>query len=163
MRKVVAMLVAVAVLSTAATAVLVWQLVRSGHTSPHPEISAYTRGQLVRVEPYRFCDVYDITKCDGTGVSAQLRVTPGDKIQLSLPEGIAKAPWVLLRSYEDGGPEQVEEFRPGSRVAVTIPPVDPQRGKLTGFAVMLPTLVRDEEGNEFPWPHAEWSVSTVWA
>lgn len=162
MKKVVAMLVAVAVLSTAATAVLVWQMSRD-HGPTHPEISAFTRGQLVRIEPYRYCDVYDITQCDGTGVSAELRVTPTDQIQVSLPEGIAKAPWVLLRSYEDGGPEQVEEFKPNSRVAVTIPPVDSQRGKLTGFAVMLPTLVRDEEGNEFPWPHAEWSVSTVWS
>jgi Protein of unknown function (DUF2771) len=33
---------------------------------------------------------------------------------------------------------------------------------LTGIAVQLPTLVRDENGNEFPWPHAEWSVATVW-
>ena len=44
----------------------------------------------------------------------------------------------------------VEEFRPDSTLAVTIPTVDPQRGKLTGFAVQLPTLVRDEAGNEFP-------------
>jgi hypothetical protein len=41
--------------------------------------------------------------------------------------------------------------------------VDPHRGRLTGIAVELPTLVRDEQGNEFPVPHAEWSVSTVWS
>ena len=37
------------------------------------------------------------------------------------------------------------------------------RGRLFGFAVQLPTLVRDEAGNEFPWTHAEWSVRTAWA
>ena len=45
---------------------------------------------------------------------------------------------------------------------MTIPTVDAQRGRLTGIAVQLPTLVRDEAGNEFPVPHAEWSVRTVW-
>ena len=47
-------------------------------------------------------------------------------------------------------------------LAVTIPTVDPHRGRLFGLAVQLPTLVRDEAGNEFPVPHAEWSVRTVW-
>jgi hypothetical protein len=26
----------------------------------------------------------------------------------------------------------------------------------------LPTLVRDDKGNEFPWTHAEWSVKADW-
>jgi len=45
---------------------------------------------------------------------------------------------------------------------VTIPTVDPHHGKLLGLAVQLPTLARDSDGNEFPLPHAEWSVRTVW-
>ena len=56
----------------------------------------------------------------------------------------------------------VDEFRPDTKLAVTIPTVDPHRGRLFGLAVQLPTLVRDEAGNEFPVPHAEWSVRTVW-
>ena len=40
--------------------------------------------------------------------------------------------------------------------------VDARFGKLTGIVVQLPTLVRDEAGNEFPVPHAEWSVRTTW-
>ncbi len=159
----VAILVALTVLSAAGTGYFVWRSMSADRGPHHPEISAYTRGQLVRVGPYRFCDVYDITDCDESGASGRLRVDPRDQIQLSVPTDIARAPWVLLRSYEDGGPEAVEEFRPESRLAVTIPPVDPRRGKLTGFAVMLPTLVRDEAGNEFPWPHAEWSIETVWS
>ncbi|MGH3582830.1 MAG: DUF2771 family protein, partial [Mycobacterium sp.] len=54
-------------------------------------------------------------------------------------------------------------FRPGTTLAVTIPTVDARFGKLTGLAVQVPTLVRDEAGNEFPLPHAEWSVRTVWS
>ena len=34
-------------------------------------------------------------------------------------------------------------FRPGTRLAVTIPSVDPQRGRLTGIVVQLLTLVVD--------------------
>jgi hypothetical protein len=79
-----------------------------------------------------------------------------------VPPAIAKAPWLLLRAYEDSESPVVDEFRPDTRLAVTIPTVDAQYGKLTGFVVQLPTLVRDEAGNEFPLPHAEWSVRTVW-
>ena len=80
---------------------------------------------------------------------------------LSVPQPVARAPWVLLLAYEDGG-STVSEFRPNQRLAVTIPTVDPHHGKLLGLAVQLPTLARDSDGNEFPLPHAEWSVRTVW-
>jgi hypothetical protein len=152
-KKVLAALLTVAVLTSMATGVLIWRLTRDP-APQHPEISAYTHGQLVRVGPYRFCDVFEITKCD---------VTSRDPVQLSVPPSISRAPWVLLRAYEDSGDSVVEEFRPNSRLAVTIPTVDPRRGRLTGIAVQLPTLVRDEQGNVFPWPHAEWSVRTVWS
>ena len=82
-------------------------------------------------------------------------------MQLSVPTAIARAPWILIRAYESGG-SAVDEFRPDTKLAVTIPTVDPRRGRLTGIVVQLPTLVRDEQNNEFPWPHAEWSVATVW-
>jgi hypothetical protein len=49
-------------------------------------------------------------------------------------------------------------FRPGTRLAVTIPPVDPQRGRLTGIVVQLLTLVVDPSGELRDAPHAEWSV-----
>ncbi|MGH3676596.1 MAG: DUF2771 domain-containing protein [Mycobacterium sp.] len=160
MKKLVAVLVTVAVVASAATAVLIWRLTR--HPAPeHPEISAYTHGQLARVGPYRYCDVLQITKCDVPGTFGELVVTSRNPVQLSVPPSISRAPWVLLRAYEDSD-ELVEAFPPG-KLAVTIPTVDPHRGRLTGIAVQLPTLVRDEAGNEFPWPHAEWSVRTVWS
>ena len=161
MKRVVAVLGVVALLACAGTAVLIWRLTREPHPQ-HPEISAYTHGQLVRVGPYRYCDVFEITKCDIPETTGELVVTSRDPIQLSVPPSIARAPWVLLRAYEGSDGPVVEAFPPNVKLAVTIPTVDPHYGKLTGVAVQLPTLVRDEQGNEFPWPHAEWSVRTVW-
>jgi hypothetical protein len=160
--KVLAILVSVAVVAAAATGALIWRLTRDP-APQHPEISAFTHGQLVRVGPYRYCDVLKITQCDVPETIGELVVTSRDPVQLSVPPSIARAPWVLLRAYEGSGDSVVEEFRPDTRLAVTIPTVDPHRGKLTGIAVQLPTLVRDEQNNEFPWPHAEWSVRTVWS
>jgi len=160
-KRVVAVLGVVALLACAGTAVLIWRLTREPHPQ-HPEISAYTHGQLVRVGPYRYCDVFEITKCDIPETTGELVVTSRDPIQLSVPPSIARAPWVLLRAYEGSDGPVVEAFPPNVKLAVTIPTVDPHYGKLTGVAVQLPTLVRDEQGNEFPWPHAEWSVRTVW-
>jgi hypothetical protein len=112
------------------------------------------------VGPYRFCQVLNPTDCVIPADQGELPISGGYPIQLSIPSAIAQAPWVLIRAYEDA--DVIEEFRPGTRLAVTIPTVDAQRGRLTGFAVQLPTLVRDQDGNEFPVPHAEWSVRTVW-
>jgi len=40
--------------------------------------------------------------------------------------------------------------------------VDPLRGRLTGVAVQLLTLVLTQNGELHELPHAEWSVRTVW-
>ena len=157
MKRVLASLAIVVVVASIGTGVLVWRL----HKAPErPEISAYSHGDAARVGPYRYCEVLNPTDCEEPGAQGELAVDARHPVQLSVPPSIARAPWVLLRAYE--GADVVEEFRPDSRLAVTIPTVDPQRGKLTGIAVQLPTLVRDEAGNEFPVPHAEWSVRTVW-
>jgi hypothetical protein len=159
-KRIVALLATVAVLASAATGLLIWRLTRTPGPE-HPEISAYTHGQLVRVGPYRYCDVLKITECEIPRTVGELVVSSRNPVQLSVPSAIARAPWILLRAYESSD-SVVEEFRPGTRLAVTIPTVDPRHGKLTGIAVQLPTLVRDEANNEFPWPHAEWSVRAVW-
>ena len=92
----------------------------------------------MRVGPYRFCDVLQITRCDIPETVGELDVTSRDPVQLSVPPSIARAPWVLLRAYEGSGDSVVEEFRPNSKLAVTIPTVDPRRGRLTGIVVALP-------------------------
>ena len=159
MKRLVAVLATVALLAAIGTGVLVWQLSR-GHTEQLPEISAFSHGSLTRVGPYRYCQVFNPTDCVVPAEQGELSVTARSPVQLSIPEAIARAPWVLLRAYEDD--DIVEMFRPDTTLAVTIPTEDPERGRLTGIAVQLPTWVRDEAGNEFPVPHAEWSVTTVW-
>jgi uncharacterized protein DUF2771 len=157
--RVLAALAIVVVVASVSTGVLIWRLTQ--HPPPeHPEISAYSDGQLVRVGPYRYCEVLNPTDCETPGTDGELTVGPRHPVQLSVPTAIARAPWVLVRSYEGG--DAVDEFRPDTKLAVTVPTVDPHRGRLFGIAVQLPTLVRDEAGNEFPVPHAEWSVRTVW-
>jgi hypothetical protein len=158
-KRVLAALAIVVLVASVLTGVLIWRLVQDPPPK-HPVISAYSHGQLVRVGPYRYCAVLNPTDCDTPRTDGELKVDPRHTVQLSVPAEIARAPWVLVRSYE--GSDIVDEFRPDTKLAVTIPTVDPHRGKLFGIAVQLPTLVRDETGNEFPVPHAEWSVRTVW-
>ncbi len=160
MNRVLAALAIVVVVASAMTGVLIWRLAQSPPPK-HPEISAYSHGQLVRVGPYRYCEVLNPTDCETPKTDGQLAVDSRHAVQLSVPPEIARAPWVLVRSYE--GSDVVDEFRPDTKLAVTIPTVDPHRGRLFGIAVQLPTLVRDQAGNEFPVPHAEWSVRTVWS
>lgn len=161
MKRVAVVLACVTLVASLFTGALVWQLSRAPQQK-YPEISAYTREQLVRVGPYRYCDVFVITNCDTPKTVGTLVVNWRDPIQLSVPPAIARAPWVLIRAYEGDAEPAVSEFRPNATLAVTIPTVDPRLGRLTGIAVQLPTLVRDAQNNEFPWPHAEWSIATVW-
>jgi hypothetical protein len=161
-KRVVAVLTVVAVLSTAATAALIWQLTRH-HEQDLPEISAFTSGVATVVGPYYYCDVLDLNDCREPGVQGELAVRERDPVQLSVPSTIAEAPWRLLRVYEDPANTTQTVYRPESRFAVTIPTVDPQRGRLTGIAVQLLTLVQDENGEVFELPHAEWSIRMAWA
>jgi Protein of unknown function (DUF2771) len=159
----IAVLLAVlVVLASAAAGVGAWVLVR-GHESQHPEISAYSRGQLTRVGPYRYCNVLDPNECETPETQGELRVNSRDPVQLSVPLAIGQAPWWLLQVYQDAANPTTTFFRPGSRLAVTIPTVDPHQGRLTGIAVQLMTLVVDRTGELHGVPHAEWSVRTVWS
>ena len=97
MKRVVAVLVTVALLSMVGAGVLVWRLTRD--RSPElPEISAFSHGHLTRVGPYRFCQVFNPTDCVVPASQGELPVTGRHPVQLSIPESIARAPWVLLLS-----------------------------------------------------------------
>lgn len=160
MKRVVAVLALVALLASSGTAVLLWQLAR--HPGPQlPEISAYSHGHVTRVGPFRYCEVLNLNACQTPGEQGELRVDKRDPVQLSVPTAIGRAPWRLLLVYENPMDTTVSVFPPNTRLAVTIPTVDPNRGRLTGVAVQLLTLVlADGELQELP--HAEWSVRTVW-
>jgi len=156
-----ALLAVVVVLACAAAGVGAWALTR-GRVQLHPEISAYSHGQLTRVGPYRYCKVLDLNDCQTPQAQGELRVNTRDAVQLSVPQAIGRAPWWLLRVYEDAVNPTTTFYRPGSRLAVTIPTVDPKHGRLTGIAVQLMTVVVDRAGQLHGVPHAEWSVRTVW-
>ncbi|MCV7430592.1 DUF2771 domain-containing protein [Mycolicibacterium bacteremicum] len=161
MKRGLAILAVVALLATAGTVALVWQLSKEPHSS-FPRISAYSHGETVRIGPYFYCNVENLDDCENPETTGELTITTRSAVQLAVEPAIAKAPWWLARTYEGADAAIVQEFRPDTTTAVTIPPVDALYGRLTGLVVQLPTLVRDEAGNEFPLPHAEWSVRTVW-
>jgi hypothetical protein len=155
-------MVAVTVLiASAGAGVSAWLWVRHGGPS-HPEISAYSHGQLTRVGPFMYCNVLNLNECQNPQTQGTLTVDERDPIQLSVPSVIGSAPWRLVQVYENPIDTTTTLFRPDARLAVTIPTADPQRGRLHGFAVQLMTLVQDERGELREVPHAEWSVKTVW-
>ena len=157
----IALLAVLVLLACTAAGVGAWALAR-GRSPQHPEISAYSHGQLTRVVPYRYCNVLDLNDCQNPQAQGELKVNARDPVQLSVPPAIGRAPWWLLRVYEDAVNPTTTFYRPGSRLAVTIPTVDPTRGRLTGIAIQLMTVVVDQAGQYHGVPHAEWSVRTVW-
>jgi hypothetical protein len=148
------------VLALAAAGLGAWLLAHD-QASPRPEISAYSHGHLTRVGPYLYCNVLDLEDCQTPQAQGELPINTRDPVQLSVPAAIGRAPWRLLCVYEDPANTTTTVFRPGSRLAVTIPTVDPERGRLTGIVVQLMTLVLDTAGELRGAPHAEWSVRTV--
>ncbi len=123
-----------------------------------PQISAYSRGETARVGPYFFCNVVNLNDCVRDGTQGALRVDDRDPVQLSVPASIGRAPWRLLKVYEDDRNTTATVFKPGSRLAATIPTLDKQRGRVVGVVVQLLTIVRDQNNAEFELPHAEWSI-----
>ena len=161
MKRVLAVLGAVVVLAIAGTAVGVWRL-HSAQGDRLPEISAYSHGHSVRVGPFQYCEVLNLDDCKEPRNTGELAVRKDNPVQLSVPSAVARAPWRLLRVYENPIDTTVTYYAPKTTLAVTIPTLDPNRGRLTGLAVQLLTLVQDQDGQEFALPHAEWSISTVW-
>lgn len=162
MKRFVAVLSTLVVLASAAAGLGAWRLARN--SSPQrPQISVYSNGQLVRVQPYIYCKVLDLNDCQLTKTQGELAVNSRNPIQLSVDSVIGRAPWRLLRVYQDSADTAVTVFRPDTTLAVTIPTVDPQLGPLNGVVVQLLTLVVDPTGRLHDVPHAEWSVRLRWS
>ncbi|MBY0388251.1 MAG: DUF2771 domain-containing protein [Mycobacterium pseudokansasii] len=157
----VALLAVVVLLLSVGAGFGAWLLVRDSGPQ-RPEISAYSHGHLSRVGPYMYCSVLRLDECETPQTQGELPVNERDPVQLSVPQAISRAPWRLLQLYEDPADAAATIFRPDSRLAVTIPTVDPHRGRLTGIVVQLLTLVVDPASGELrEAPHAEWSVRLV--
>lgn len=161
-RRFIAIVLALAVVVAAAGGGITGWLLLRDHSPEHPEISAYSRGQLTRVGPFVYCNVLNLNDCQTPQAQGELDVDDRDPVQLSVPGQISGAPWRLMQVYDDAKDPIITTFRPDTRLAETIPTVDPKRGRLTGFTVQLLTLVVDENGELRDAPHAEWSVRTVW-
>jgi len=152
---------ALVVLAAAGAGAGAWLLVRQPDTAL-PEISAYSDGETVRVGPYLYCNVINLNDCVKNATQAELSVSERDPVQLSVPTAISRAPWRLLRVYEDEKNTTTTVYRPDTQLAVTIATVDPQRGRVVGLVVQLLTLVQDQNGELRDLPHAEWSVKLNW-
>ncbi|MCG5431147.1 DUF2771 domain-containing protein [Mycobacterium sp. MYCO198283] len=159
-RRTALVLLALTLVSAVVTGAWVWTTLRDAPPR-YPDISVYSRGDTVRVGPIKYCRV-DLSDCRAPGQEGTLRVAHDKPVQLSVDHAISEAPWRMLRFYEDGGDPVENSYPPNSRLAVTVPTVDPQRGRLQGIGVYLPTLVLDPRGEIAEVPHAEWSVRTVW-
>ncbi|OBK51414.1 DUF2771 domain-containing protein [Mycobacterium kubicae] len=151
------LVVAVVVVLAIGAGVGTWMLVRQRGPRP-PVISAYSHGHLARVGPYLYCNALNLNDCQEPQAQGELPVSERYPVQLSVPEAISRAPWRLLQVYEDPANTTATLFRPDTRLAVTIPTVDPHRGKMTGLVVQLLTLVVDPSGDLRDVPHAEWSL-----
>lgn len=149
------------VLASVGAGVGAWVLTRHDGTA-RPEISAYSHGETVRVGPYLYCNVINLNDCAKSSAQAELSVSEREPVQLSVPEDIGRAPWRLLRVYSDERNTTTTVYRPDTRLAVTIPTVDLQRGRVVGLVVQLLTLVQDQNGELHDLPHAEWSVKLAW-
>ncbi len=161
-RGAVALVAALVTLASLGAGFGTWLLVRQPGPQ-RPEISAYSHGHLTRVGPYLYCDVLNLNDCQTPQTQGELPFNENYPVQLSVPDAISRAPWRLLQVYDDPANTTTTMFRPGSRLAVTIPSVDPQRGRLTGIVVQLLTLVVDnsqvnDTATVRAVPHAEWSV-----
>lgn len=161
MKRVVAAIVAaVVLLGSVSAGVSVWLLTRNAGPD-FPEISAFTHGELTRVGPYYYCNVLNLTECTQPESQGELQLSTDHPVQLSVPASIGRALWSLQQYYEDPN-NDTESLMPPGTLAVTVPSVDPQRGRLTGIVVRVPTRVILPTGEEQFVPHAEWSVRTVW-
>ncbi|HKH50270.1 MAG TPA: DUF2771 family protein, partial [Mycobacterium sp.] len=84
MKRVLGALAVVVVVASVLTGVLIWRLAQ--HPPPeHPEISAYSDGQLVRLGPYRYCEVLNPTDCETPRTAGEITVDPRHPVQLSVP------------------------------------------------------------------------------
>ena len=110
-------------------------------------------GTTVRVNPYLFCNVVDLNDCVKGGVQGELSVGGRYPVQLSVPARIGDAPWRLLQVYSDDKDTVATAYHPGTRLAVTVPTVDPRRGRMMGLVVQLHDPgERPERGTARPAP-----------
>ena len=156
-----ALLAVVVVLACAAAGVGAWALAR-GRSPLHPEISAYSHGQLTRVGPYRYCKVLDLNDCQNPQAQGELRVNARDPVQLSVPPAIGRAPWWLLRVYQDAVNPDDHLLPAGQPAGGHHSDRRSEAGTADGNRHPVDDCRRRPSRPLHGVPHAEWSVRTVW-
>lgn len=156
-------MIAAGLLVIAVAFVAVLTLLIGNAPDKEPVVTAYSNGRTVEVEPYLYCAVSD-PLCTNVGETSELEVGKAPTVQLSLPEAIYSAPWVLAVVYGDDGGDAVEntEFNePGTRLSVTVPTSDENDRTLLGIEIRLPTGIIDTDTNQEGFvSHAIWSIGT---
>lgn len=147
----------------AATAGVVWLLARDAE-SKDPELTAYAHGTSVTVPPFRYCTVR-MQDCR-QGETVFLEVPAGNPLQISLPDELVDSPWELLPLYARENGELIEQpssYRdhPAETRALTVPSRPEPGLELIGVELQVMIIAIDEAGNEFPIPHAVWSIKTA--
>ena len=158
------------VLVVVGIALLVLKILAPSEEDPErPSITATVDGRSVEVRPFTYCDVKRPDICDAPGETVDVPVSADQQLEISLPESISSAPWILATFYVDPdapdadtnlqGDEQY--FRPDAQTAVMVPGLDDQGRALAGVEVRLPTGLFNPDTNEDTIvTHATWSVST---
>ncbi|MDV6014371.1 DUF2771 family protein [Haloechinothrix sp. LS1_15] len=100
-----------------------------GEVGP-PDMTVYSDGETVTVEPSTYCDVH-VTECDsGEPDEHTLPTRPGEPAQISVPGEVAETPWLVnvQAADADGTPLPIEQefFSPGESYAFTAEPPSPE-------------------------------------
>jgi len=170
-RTIVALAVAAVLVVIVAVAVVVTVAVQHA-TKRDPALTAYAHGKTVTVAPYRYCTVAGLAetgqlslKCHESDLTVPVNVPAGYPLQISLPEKLANAPWIMMAEYVlPNGRTAIRDvktyrdFKPGT-LAVTVPSRPNLR--LIGVELQLEIPARDETGRQFFEPYQAWSIKTA--
>ncbi|MFI8567361.1 DUF2771 domain-containing protein [Rhodococcus sp. NPDC078407] len=161
--KKIAAIIAAGLVVIAVAFVAVLALLIGNAPDKEPIVSAYSNGRAVDVEPYLYCAISD-PLCTNVGETSEIAIGEAPTVQLSLPEAVYSAPWVLALVYGDdsGNVVEVGEFNePGTKLSVTVPTTDDSDRTLLGIEIRLPTGIIDPETNQEGFvSHAIWSIGT---
>jgi hypothetical protein len=96
----------------------------SGCSVPVPDVTFYSSGHTVAAAPLQYCDA-KLQHCIAhANPPVFLTVTPGNPVQISVPEEFVKTPWQVAARYRDGqGKEYVvcsTVFANGTQLAYTV-------------------------------------------
>ena len=132
-------------------------IIRNAESKP-PWFHAYSNGHAVKVEPVKYCSIAGTDCTDGP--QAELHVPLGGSVQISLPDEISSAVWVLTTEFKtpDGefvmAPDRV--FRPNEVQSLNIKSDADPPLQLSVIEIRLPSA--DTGGDDQYVARAYWSI-----